>query len=183
MDNLRFIREAMERAGAFTAVSGWGQVIIGVTALAASWVASTRSAPAAWLATWMAEGALAFLIGAWAIRRKARAAGEPLFHGPARKFVLGFVPAGAVAGLLTVYFWIEGITSGIPGTWLMLYGAAVAAAGAFSVRIVPVMGVCFMLLGAVCLFSPSSWGDAYLAGGFGGLHIVFGILIARRYGG
>jgi hypothetical protein len=45
------------------------------------------------------------------------------------------------------------------------------------------MGLCFMVLGAVALFCPPSWGNAFLASGFGGLHILFGAVIARKYGG
>jgi hypothetical protein len=85
--------------------------------------------------------------------------------------------------LLTAVFYRMGTMEAAPGMWLLLYGAGIVTGGTFSVKIVPVMGVCFMATGAVALFSPSSWGDAFMAFGFGGLHILFGIIIARRYGG
>ncbi|MEP6744529.1 MAG: hypothetical protein ABJB33_03455, partial [Gemmatimonadota bacterium] len=59
----------------------------------------------------------------------------------------------------------------------------VITAGAFSVRAVPLMGVGFMVLGAIALLAPAIRGDLLLAAGFGGLQIIFGVLIARRHGG
>ena len=183
MDDLRFIRKTMESAGGFTAVSGWGQVLAGVSALAAGLVASRQSTTEGWLATWLVAAAVAFALSALTSQRKAQAAGESLFSGPGRKFLLGFVPAIVVGALLTVFFYRAGLTGGLPGTWLLVYGTAVVAGGAFSVRVVPVMGICFMVVGAVALFSPPDWVDLFMALGFGGIHIVFGVIIARGYGG
>jgi hypothetical protein len=183
MDNLRFIRETMERAGSFTAVPGWGGVAMGASALAAAAIASRQPTLDRWLATWLLEAAFAFVLAVLAIKRKASAAKGPLFSAPARRFVLSFAPPFLVGGLLTAVLYRLGAPSAIPGVWLLLYGTGVVTGGAFSVRVVPVMGLCFMLLGAVALFCPFTWGTAFLAAGFGGLHLVFGIVIARRYGG
>ena len=183
MDNLRFIRETMERAGAFTAISGWGEVAIGVTALGAAWVAAQQSTPAAWLGTWIADAVLSAGIAAWFTLAKARAANALLTSEPARKFVFSFTPTMLVGALLTVVLYQQGLVERLPSVWLLLYGAAVITAGTFSVRIVPVMGAAFMALGVVGLFAPAAWGNGLMATGFGGLHIVFGTLIARRHGG
>jgi hypothetical protein len=183
MDNLKFIRETMERAGSFTAVPGWGGFAMGVSALAASVIAAMQSTREAWLATWLIEGVFAIALGALAMTRKANRAQVPLMSAPTRKFVLSFAPPLMVGALLTLVLYRAGLTGAIPGTWLLLYGTGVVTGGAFSVRVVPVMGLCFMFLGAVSLFCPLSWGTAFLATGFGGLHLIFGTIIARRYGG
>ena|SRR6185437_9770491 len=187
MDNLRFIRETMERAGSFTAVPGWGGVAMGATALGASLVAAHQRSTEAWLMTWVAEGILAIAIGMLAMWRKAAKAGLPMWSAPARKFLFSFAPPLIVGAALTIVLWRAGAATAIPGVWLMLYGTGVVTGGAFSVRIVPVMGACFLMVGALAMFSPPAWSvawnDFWLAAGFGGLHIIFGTIIARRYGG
>ncbi len=183
MDNLRYIRETMERAGSFTAVPGWGGVAMGLTALASAFLASRQTSPRAWLETWLVEGALAIALGILAMWRKASAAGLPLWSSPARKFVFSFVPPLMAGGAVTIVLWQAGLTAAIPGVWLMLYGTGVITGGAFSVPIVPVMGACFLVEGALATFAPAAWGDFWLGLGFGGLHILFGFIIARRYGG
>ena len=183
LDNLRFIRETMESAGQFTAVPGWGLVAMGATALATAAVTSRLAPGALWLATWLAEAALALLIGALAVGRKTRAKGQPFRSGPNRRFALGFAPPMVAGALLTVALYRTGATGLLPGAWLLLFGAGVASGGALSVRIVPVMGLCFLALGGVALAAPAVWGDWFMAAGFGGLLAAFGVVIARRYGG
>lgn len=192
IDNLRYIRETMERANSFTAVPGWGGVAMGLTAVAASFVAANQQSRGAWLETWLIEGALAVAIGILAMWRKASRAGKPMWSPPMRKFVFSFVPPLAVGAALTVVLWRIGAVTAIPGVWLMLYGTGVVTSGAFSVPVVPVMGACFLILGGAALFAPPAWSaawnqmwwnDVWLALGFGCLHIIFGTIIARRYGG
>jgi hypothetical protein len=183
MDNLRFIRETMERASSFTAVSGWAQVAIGVTAIAATIVAARQATQRAWLAVWVLEAVLSLVISGWAMRRKARALETPLLSAPGRKVVLSLAPPIFAGALLTVLLYRAHMADAIPGMWLLMYGTGIVTGGAFSVRIVPVMGLCFMILGTVALFCPAGWANFFLAGGFGGLHIIFGIIIGRRHGG
>jgi hypothetical protein len=182
-DHLRYIRETMQSAGEFTALPGWGGVAIGVTALAAAAIAMRQATPRAWLAAWLIEALIAVAIAVPTAVHKARRAQLPLLAGPGRKFALSFAPPILVGALLTLVFFRLEALAVLPGVWLLLYGTAVVTGGAFSVRVVPVMGMCLMALGTAALFSPAGWGNAYLAAGFGGLQLIFGWLIARRYGG
>lgn len=183
LEDLRFIRETLESAASFTAVPGWGGVAIGITALGATLTAARQSTVEKWMAVWVAEALLGLGIAGWAASRKARRVGASVLSRPGRKFALGLAPAMVAAALLTVVFYRVGLGAYLPGMWLLLYGAGFVTGGAFSVGAVPVMGTCFMVLGGVALFSPASWGNWFMAAGFGVLHVLFGLIIARRYGG
>ena len=183
LEQLAFIRSTMENAGSFTAVPGRGQMLIGLTALVAAYVASIQATPERWLLVWMAESAVALAIAAVAIPLKAKRTKQSLWSGPARKFVLSFTPPMVVGALLTGIMFTGGMAAAIPAMWLMLYGTAVIAGGAFSTGIVPVMGLCFLTLGAVATVTPASWTNWEMALGFGALHVLFGGIISRRHGG
>jgi hypothetical protein len=123
------------------------------------------------------------LIGLVGTAWKAQRARQPLWSGPFRKFSLGFGPAIAAGGILTLVMLRDGVLDYLPATWLLLYGAGLAAGGAFSVRVVPTMGACFLGLGTVAALAPTPWSGALMLAGFAGMHLVFGAIIARNYGG
>jgi len=182
LDSVRYIRATMEHAGSFTAVPGWGMIAIGVTALPAAWLAARQPGLHAWIAVWCAEAVAALMISAFAITAKTRALGQPLLTRANRRFFASFSVPLLAAAVLSVVLDRGGLGAAIPGTWLLLYGTAVAAGGALSVRIVPLMGLSFMALGALTLLAPLPR-DPAMAAGFGGLHLLFGAWIARRHGG
>jgi hypothetical protein len=181
-DNLRFIRDTMERAGSFTAVPGWGGVVIGCTALVAGMLALRRPLSEQF-SIWLVDAVLAMAIAIIAVRSKSKRLALPLGTRPARRALLSFMPPLLAGGFLTGVLYHLGLLSVMPGLWLLLYGSAVVTGGAFSVRIVPVMGLCFMVLGAISLDVPAAYGNLFLMLGFGILHIIFGGIIARRHGG
>ena len=183
VEDLRFIRRTMEQGATFTAVPGWGGVGMGLTALAAAAVASAQPTAERWLLVWVLEAVLAGAVGAVAIHRKAHRANLAVLSGAGRKFLLSFLPPALAGVALTVALWRAGAASLLPGVWLLLYGAAVVTAGTFSVKIVPVLGMCFMVLGVFALLAMPAAGDLSMAVGFGGLQILFGTIIARRHGG
>ena len=182
IDNIRYIRETMERAGSFTAVPGWGGMLMGISALLTAGLASKLQSRELWFATWLGEAFLAFAIGGLALLQKAQAV-KTILYGPGRKFALNLFPAMIGGAVLTLVLYREGLFTLMPGVWLMLYGVAVVNGGTYSVKVVPIMGMCFMGIGAVALVLPFEWANWCMAAGFGGLQIVFGAVIARRYGG
>jgi len=181
-ENLRFIRDAMERASAFTAVPGLGGVFMGLLALAAAFVAAQEPAGARWLAVWLSTAAVSLAVGVVAMGWKARRAGVSLLRGSARRFALAFAPPLAVGALLTFGLVRADEYALLPATWLLTYGTAVVTGGAFSVPVVPVLGLCFIATGVLALAFPGL-GDVWMGVGFGGLELGFGVYIARRHGG
>ncbi len=183
IDNLRYIRDAMERASAFTAVPGWGGALMGVSAaVAAGLAARVRAQPERWLRIWLVEAVVALLIGAVALGLKAKRARVSLMSGSGRRFALSFLPPVLVGGLLTAGLVRAHDYALLPATWLLTYGAAVVTGGTFSVPVVPVLGVAILGVGGLALIMPQH-GDVWMGLGFGGLEMVFGVWIARRHGG
>jgi hypothetical protein len=183
LDHLRFIRDTMQRAGSFTSISGAGAIIAGCSAILAALLSWKQPTASRWLLVWIADGVLALILGTLAMARKARNGNTPLLSPLGRRFLLGFATPIFAAAVLTAVFYGAGLISAIPGMWLLLYGTAFVTGGAFSVRLVPIMGFCFIVLGIITLFIPLPASNIALAAGFGLLHIIFGVIIARRYGG
>jgi hypothetical protein len=185
LDNLRYIRETMERAGSFTSIPGWGGFYVGVSAAGSAVVAQRFTGDwRSWLMVWLTEALVAAIIAGTAMARKMRRGGNPsLTSGPARKFFISYFAPLVAGAVLTLVLVRAGFIAALPATWLLLYGASFISSGAFSIRVIPVMGVCFMLLGILAAFTPLPFGNALLGIGFGGLHIIFGLIIARSYGG
>jgi hypothetical protein len=181
-EHLSFIRDTLERAGSFTAVPGRGQVAVGVLGLVAAAAAGRQQDWAAWLAIWLGAAVIGAGVSLVAIRSKAARLGLPLTSGPARRFALSFVPPLVAGAGLTAVLWQRGHYDLMAGTWLLLFGTAVASGGALSVPCVPLMGAIFMTLGAAAFALPA-WGTLLLAAGFGGVLIGFGVYIAARYDG
>jgi len=183
IDNLKFIRETMERSAVFTSVPGYGGMLMGATAIGAAIVANQQIYLRNWLVVWIVEAVLAFFVGLLAMWQKSKIADTPLVSAPARKFALSFAPPLVCGIVITLGLWrSENYELMIP-VWHLLYGAAVVCGGAFSVKAIPVMGWCFIALGAVAFFVPKGYGDELMILSFGVLHLVFGFVIARKYGG
>ncbi|HZP46901.1 MAG TPA: hypothetical protein VFB07_00075 [Vicinamibacterales bacterium] len=183
-DNLRYIRDAMSRASEFTAVPGWGGVAMGASAVAAAAISGPPDGTVRWVAVWLADAAVAATIGFVTTVRKANRVGTPLFStAAAHRFALAYLPPLVAGMILTPVFVTLDLMARLPGCWLLLYGTALASGGANAVRIVPLTGVAFMALSLVAFAAPAAWGHWMLAAGFGGLHIGFGLVIARKHGG
>jgi hypothetical protein len=184
LDQIRYIRSAVESGSAFTAVPGLGGVAMGVVGLAATAVAASETnAPQRWLTVWLIAAAIAATVGVVSMIRKSREAGPSLVSAPARRFALAFFPALAAGAVLTFALVQREAWDLLPPLWLLCYGVAVTGGGALSVRIVPFMGLALLLAGVAALFVPFQIANLLLGLGFGIVQIAVGVVIMRRYGG
>jgi len=193
VDHLSVIRNTMEQSSRFTAIPGIGIVGMGVIAIIGTAVAAYRGTEFWWFNTWLATAIVAGAFGFGAMALKAKASGQKLMNLPMRRFLLSYIPPMVAGMVLTELFFRTGQFDWLPGIWLLLYGASVVSGGTYSIRIVPIMGSVFMLLGILYFLFPvvlnvdigtgALWMDAAMGMGFGIVHIIFGTIIAVRHGG
>jgi hypothetical protein len=181
--DLHFIRQTMERSATFTAVPGMGGAAMGSIGLVAAGIAAAQPSAERWLMTWLAAAAIALTVGLVTMRHKARRAGIAWGGASTRSFGFSLAAPLIAGAALTAGLWLHGVWGLMPTVWLLLYGTGVLTGGAFSVAPMRVLGLSFMVLGVVSLLTPPSWGNVWLALGFGALQVGFGWHIARHHGG
>jgi hypothetical protein len=181
-ESLAFIRATMARSVTFTAVSGWGGIAMGMLACVAALVASRTDDSTAWLAVWLAAAVVASLVGLASMTIKARRHGVALWSAAGRRFAQGFGPSLIAGAVMTAALVRAGAFDLLPATWLLLYGAGVLAGATASVPVLTWLGAALMALGGAASLV-GRYGDFWLAAGFGGLHIMFGVIVVRKHGG
>lgn len=180
--DLNYIRAAMDRAEGASSVSGLGGMFMGVVGFAAAVWTQSQPHQADQLLGWIAAAFVAVLIGGVACVGKARRSLGEFHWDPVRRFLLCLLPSLVVGALLTGALWQTQTMWLVPAVWLLCYGCGVVAAGSYAVLPVRLMGACFMLMGVAALILPG-WFNQLLVGGFGGLHLVFGAWVYKKYGG
>ena len=182
-DNLHFIRATMERSVLFTALPGSAGLLLGIDGIAAALLGVRAESVEQWLVVWISAAFLGLAIGLWSVARRARQLSVPLTRGPARSFAVGLAVPLMAGALITGALWRYGAFGAMPATWMLLYGSALLSAGTFSLRRVRSMGAAFFALGALSLSAslpPVGWAtNGLLALAFGGLHLIFAVLVAR----
>ena len=176
---LRYIRASMD-AAASVAVPGSAGIAMGSIGVLATVASSTPGLREYWLGVWLMAAALGGGVGFALMTRPASLRGLSLYGTPLRKFALGLFPALLGGAVMTAVHWTNGNMHAIPGTWLLFYGCALISASVSATRMIAVMGAAFVLVGLVALLAPERAQMLLLGAGFGGLHVLFGVLIGRK---
>ena len=190
-ENLIYIRRTLEAAGQVTAVPGKCLIATGLMAIAgaainefvtgAPWAPGSRTDYA--LTVWGIVLVVSLMIVSIGIYRKSLQMSTPIHPPLLRKLLWSLCPALFVGGVLTLLAVQSGNLDWLPVIWLGCYGAAVTNGGQVSVAPIRYMGVCFLIAAAGAAFTSKQAGLAWLALGFGWLHLVYGAYIARRHNG
>jgi len=183
LESLEFIRTTMARSATFTAVPGRGGIAMGVLGIAASIVAARQTDDRLWLATWLAAAFVALPVGIVAIWWKAERHAIAVWSANGRRFLQGYAPPLVAGAALTAALVARGRVDLLPATWLLLYGAGLLAGSTSSIPLLAWIGGAFMTLGAAAAMTGAAWRDVWLGVGFGGLQVIFGLVIARKHGG
>jgi hypothetical protein len=183
LESLEFIRTTMARSAAFTAVPGRGGIAMGILGTAAAIVASRQTDDRLWLGTWLAAAFIALPIGIVAIWWKAERHALPVWSANGRRFIQGYTPSLVAGAILTAALAARGRFDLLPAAWLLLYGAGLLAGSASSIPLLAWIGGAFMTLGVAAAVTGAAWRDVWLGAGFGGLQVIFGVMIARKHGG
>jgi predicted lysophospholipase L1 biosynthesis ABC-type transport system permease subunit len=199
-ENLRMIRELMERSTKYSTFSGLSGVLVGLIAIAGCAV-QAFVLPRYWpehpvrgfLINWILVVALALLVDFVLTKRRAPLVGKHIRSRLGKQMILAAAP-GLGIGVLTTIVLIPWLMDFVYPAWMLCYGAAVCAVGIFSQREVRRLGWSFLVTGAVTLLLlrftdlwPYIWERSYLGLGmtalsFGGFHIIYGLVMWRRGG-
>lgn len=193
LDELQFIRDTMERSTQLTSVSGIGLIAMGLIATIGAYVAGWRGTYDWWVNVWFVVAIMGCTVGFTSMWYKADRNNISIFTGVGKRFALSLSPPIIAGCLMTQLLYSTQQFDLMPATWLLLYGVGVITGGAFSIRLIPAMGITFMVFGSIAIFLPDvtfqpvlgtiTGHDALLAFGFGGIHILFGGIVAMRHGG
>jgi hypothetical protein len=175
---LRYIRSSMEGA-VLLAVPGSAGIVLGTMGLIATALCFVPTLRAYWVAIWLIAALLGAVVGSILLVRESSLRELRLVGTPLRKFALSLSPSLGAGLVMTAVHWFGGNLHAIPGTWLLLYGCALVAASAATTRIIAALGALFILFGLAALLLSDDFQILVLGAGFGGLHIVFGLLIGR----
>jgi len=179
LGTLQYIRASIDAAG-LLAVPGSAGIAMGAVGVLAALLVALKVVAVPWLEIWLIAGLVAVAAGTALMVYQVGSRGTALYRGPLRKFLMCLCPPLLVGAVLTWQLWLHGQSTLIPGVWLLMYGCAVMAASTLTRRALAVMGALLAVLGVIALQVPVIDQNAVLGVGFGGLHLLFGILIGGK---
>jgi len=206
LETLKEIRSIMERSARFLSLSGWSGIWAGLVALGGAAVAynfindvqyeysvrMVRRADSIFAYTQSFEFAkylllamvtflVAFAGGFYFTYRKNKQAGVKMWNSASRKMVINLAIPLLTGAVVTVAFAMRGDWIYVSPGCLIFYGLALINGSKYTVSDIKYLGLIEVMLGCAGLFINPGYGLYLWAFGFGVLHIVYGIIMWRKY--
>jgi len=195
--DLSEIRSLMERSSRFISLSGLSGISAGLIALVGAWVAARRIG-VSWdfshrsvdrspeLYTFLAIDAavvllLAVAAGVYFTVRRGRRKGQSVWNHTSRRLLVNLAIPLATGGAFCLL--LIGPAPGLvaPAT-LVFYGLALINGSKYTHDDVRYLGICEIILGLLAGFlAGSGLTLLFWALGFGVLHLVYGVVMYRKY--
>ncbi len=200
LQDIKDIRRIMERSSRFISLSGLSGIAAGVFALVGTFIAyrildsyyGPYYSGGIWsgdefsklkiklLVLALATFALAFTSSFYLTWRKAKKMGQPIWDLTSRRLawnmIVPLVTGGAfIIGMLRYDAWLF-----VSPACLVFYGLALVNASKYTFTDIRYLGYCEIVLGLINMMLPG-YGLWFWALGFGLLHIVYGIIMWRKY--
>jgi hypothetical protein len=205
LETLQEIRSIMDRSARFLSLSGWSGIWAGIVALVGAAVAykwlddfssfsedyrnylpsSLVHYPESLVLKYFLLAViifiLAFIGGFYFTYKKNEKAGVPIWNSASRKMVINLAIPLIVGAIITFAFAMRGDWIYIAPGCLIFYGLALINGSKYTVSDIKYLGLIEVVLGCIGLFINPGYGLYLWAFGFGVLHIVYGIIMWRKY--
>ena len=183
-EHLQVIRTLMERAVLYRRALAPTALATGTvgTVAALTGTCYLHGTPAHFVVFWLSAAVVALVLAAVIIRRQALRETEPFWSVPTRRVLSalwpplagGVLAAGALLALPTGGAMVALI---LPPIWMVLYGCAMQAAGFFMQRGIRLLGLVFIVMGALWPLAErvlQQWMPPYETGHFS-MGLMFGV--------
>jgi len=197
-EDLSHIRSMMERSSRFISLSGLSGVVAGLVALLGAGYAyyamereKTEYMNGGRLAvsgdltgelviTGLIVLVVAVVSGYVFTANKSKKKGLKIWDATTKRLLATFAVPLATGGIFCFALILHHLFVWIAPATLIFYGLALVSAERYTLTDVKYLGYCEIVLGLIALFV-LGWGLVFWAVGFGVLHIVYGLIMHKKY--
>lgn len=196
IDDIREIKEIMDKSSRFISLSGWSGIFSGLVALLGAYLAysivySTASVAesghfiidsqktAILLQIAVATLVLA-IIGAIVLTRlEVKQKQQKIWDHQTQRLIVNLLIPLAIGGICCLVLLLQGFTHIVAPLSLVFYGISLVNASKYTVSEIRSLGLLESGLGIIALAMPG-YGLYFWAAGFGVLHVIYGLIMLLR---
>lgn len=197
-EDLSHIRSMMERSSRFISLSGLSGVVAGLAAIAGAvyvyfifqregidyFDGKSNIFGPALVKKLVTIGivilVVALLSGYFFTANKSKRKGLKIWDATTRRLLVTFAVPLVTGGFFCLALLYHHLFVFIAPATLLFYGLALVSAERYTLTDIKYLGYCQIILGLISLFF-LGWGLLFWAIGFGALHIVYGLIMHKKY--